>query len=265
VAIDAHPKHAVSLGAAQVLGSAAAAAPGTVVGPTAPTVPTASAAGAGGGGAAPPLRESAGAGSGSGSGPIPLSAASGAPAARRGRRKIPTGALIAVVVLLVVAAGAVALLASGGGDNGSATSNSAPSATAGDAGPNTKCTSESGRCARLTGVNLEGSTYIATYTAKGFEPIIYTAGQKGSPEDHHVHFFFDTVGADHAGSNGTPPGICTVWDRDSGHGKLRFDALSLDNQGQNGGDGATKLCILVADAIHGVEQGSGNCLPLPTA
>lgn len=265
VSIDAHPKHAVALGAAQVLGSAAAAAPGTIVGPTAPTMSTASGAGAGRGGAEPPPRPGEPAGADRGSGPTPTPAATGAPAAKRGRRKIPAGALIAVVVLLVVGAGAVALVASGGGDDGSATSNSAPSATAGDAGPSTKCTSESGRCALLTGVKLDGNTYVATYTVKGFEPIIYTAGQKGAPGDHHVHFFFDTVGADHAGTNTAQPGIWTVWDRDSGHGELRFDALSVDNQGQNGGDGATKLCILVADAPHGVEQGSGNCLPLPAA
>ena len=255
VAIDAHPKHAVALGAAQVLGSAAAAAPGTVVGPTAPVAAAGAVAGvgAGAGGAAPPAR--------------PPDTTGGAAAAtgpaKSSRRRIPTAAIVAIVALVVVAVGAVALFASGSGDNGS--SASSPSATTVPAGPSTKCTSESGRCTKLTGVKLENGQYIATYTVKGFEPIIYTEGQKGTPEDHHVHFFFDTVGADHAGTNTAQPGIWTVWDRDSGRGELRFDALNLQNQAENGGQGATKLCILVADAVHGVEQGSGNCLPLPTA
>lgn len=261
VAIDAHPKHAVALGAAQVLGSAAAAAPGTVVGPTAPVATAGAGAGAeagvaagvGAGGAAPPARPP----------DATVAAAAATGPAKSSRRRIPTAAIVAIVALVVVAIGAVVLFASGSGDNGSSASSS--SATTVPAGPSTKCTSESGRCTKLTGVKLENGQYIATYTVKGFEPIIYTEGQKGTPEDHHVHFFFDTVGADHAGTNTAQPGIWTVWDRDSGRGELRFDALNLQNQAENGGQGATKLCILVADAVHGVEQGSGNCLPLPTA
>ncbi len=264
VSVDAHPKHAVALGAAQVLGSARAAAPGAVVGPTASTAVS------GGRGAAPPPRRPDATGSTAPVPAVPAAAAVAAPApaatrakttSSSSRKKIPTGAIVAIVAFLVIAIGGGVLLASGGGgDGGSSASTTVP------VGVNAKCTSESGRCTRLTGIKLENGQYIATYTVKGFEPIIYDAVQKkGTQNDHHVHFFFDTVGADHAGSNTKDPGIWQVWDRDAGKGELRFDAFTQQNQGQNGGQGATKLCILVADFQHGVEQGSGNCLPLPTS
>jgi actin-like ATPase involved in cell morphogenesis len=267
VSVDAHPKHAVALGAAQVLTSAAAASAGTgaVVGPTAPV----RSAPAAGGAAAPPRRPvppADGGGTGPVPAPVPAPAAASRPATAKrstGKRKVPVGLLVAIGVLVVVAIVGGVLLASGGGGDGGSTADSAPSATAGTGGG--KCTSESGRCALLRSVRLDGNTYIADYTVKGFEPVIYEPGKKGKPDDHHVHFFFDTIGADRAGTNTPNPGIWQVWDRDSGHGELRFDAFTLSNQSQNGGAGATKLCILVADAQHGVEQGSGNCMPLPTS
>jgi actin-like ATPase involved in cell morphogenesis len=257
VSVDAHPKHAVSLGAAQVLSSAAASSPGTVVGPTTP-VRSAAPVAASAGGAAPPRRpQEPGGGS---TGPLPASSPAARPADRSKKKKAPVGVIVAIVVLLLAVAGGAVALASGGGggDDGGATT------TTGLAGPSTKCTSASGRCARLTDVSLQNGTYVATYTVKGFKPIIYDSAQgKGNPEDHHVHFFFDTVPTQQAGTPGQGP--WTVWDLDSGKGKFVFDAFSVSNQASNGGQGATKLCVLVADAVHGVEQGSGNCRPLPTS
>jgi hypothetical protein len=216
-------------------------------------VPVATAAG----GATPPRRPPDP--NGGSTGPLPASPPAARPADRGKKKKAPVGVIVAVVVLLLAVAGGAVALASGGGggdDGGGAVT------TTGLAGANTKCTSASGRCARLTDVKLQNGTYVATYTVKGFEPIIYDANtRKGNPEDHHVHFFFDTVPTQQAGTPGQGP--WTVWDRDSGRGQLRFDAFSVSNQAQQGGEGASKLCILVADAQHGVEQGSGNCLPLP--
>jgi hypothetical protein len=171
------------------------------------------------------------------------------------------------IVVLALAAGAVIIATSGGGDSssGSTTSTTGATATTGSTQAATKCTSQSGRCAFITGITLDKSTatYVASYTVKGFTPIIYTQGVKGSPSDHHVHFFYDTVGADHAGSNTPAPGKWAVWDKDSGHGEFVFNQFNAFNQNSNGGFGAKQLCILVADANHGVEQGSGNCAPLP--
>jgi len=266
VSVDAHPKHAVSLGAAQVLSSAAASAPGAVVGPTAPVgAPPAGVSNGGAGGAAPPPRPQEPAGGDGGTGPTPSPVTT--PAARTRsqtttKKKAPVGVIVAVVVLLLAVAGGAVALASGGGGGG----DDGGTATTSQVAANTKCTSGSGRCSRLTGVTLENGTYIATYTVKGFEPIIYDdASDKGTPEDHHVHFFFDTVGAERAGTNTPDPGFWQVWDKDLGGGQLRFDAFTQSNQGSKGGQGATQLCVLVADAAHGVEQGTGNCLPLPTA
>jgi hypothetical protein len=165
----------------------------------------------------------------------------------------------AVVVLLAVAA--VVIATSGGGSGNSGASSPGTTATTQPGVP--KCTSQSGRCAFITSIKFVAPTYVATYVVKGFEPIIYVPGKQGKPTDHHVHFFYDTVGADHAGTNTAQPGIWQVWDRASGHGQLVFDAYNAFNQNSHGGFGAKQLCILVADANHGVEQGSGNCMPLP--
>jgi hypothetical protein len=166
----------------------------------------------------------------------------------------------AVVVLLAVAAVVIAT-SGGGGSNSGASSPGTTTATTQPGVP--KCTSQSGRCAFITSIKFVPPTYVATYVVKGFEPIIYMPGIQGKPTDHHVHFFYDTVGADHAGTNTAKPGIWQVWDRNSGKGQLVFDAYNAFNQNSHGGFGAKQLCILVADANHGVEQGSGNCKPLP--
>jgi hypothetical protein len=84
------------------------------------------------------------------------------------------------------------------------------------------------------------------------------ATHQGTPEDHHVHFFFDTTAPENAGTNGNPPGAWTIWDRPKGGGQLVFTE-ALKSQA----DPATKMCIAVADANHGVEPNSGNCVGLP--
>ncbi|HEY8543457.1 MAG TPA: hypothetical protein VIL36_00355, partial [Acidimicrobiales bacterium] len=99
-----------------------------------------------------------------------------------------------------------------------------------------------------------------TYEVEDFDPVIVDA-QRGTPEDHHVHFFFDTTPPEHAGTNSPTPGRWTVWDRALGGGELRFDAATVAEADELG---ARQLCVLVADAGHGVEQGSGNCVDLPT-
>ncbi|MEX1007761.1 MAG: Hsp70 family protein [Acidimicrobiia bacterium] len=263
VAVDAHPKHAVALGAALVMGSArrtaaAAAANGdTPVAVGAAAVSDAPPATAASAPPSPPRDHGGPRTSGA-----PSGGPSGTPRTRPTRRRGPMLAAIIGAVVVLLAVGAV-VLASQGGDGDSSASPPGSSSATTDA--TLTCTSGSSRCAFLTDVRLDGETYIATYVVQGFQPIIFEPNVKGKPSDHHVHFFFDTVGADHAGSNTPQPGIWEVWDKDSGHGELRFDAFNLTNQNDKGGEGATKLCILVADKDHGVEAGSGNCLPLPAS
>src|SRR5581483_11151616 len=203
VAVDAHPKHAVALGAARVAATAPpaerAAAP--TPGGAEPAVETAAAgaaaAGAAGAGGAPtpPRRDQVSPGPGRPSGP---------PRRRGGRDRTLVAVLGAVVVVLAIVA--VVIATSGGGGSGSEsyrTSTTAGTTATTSGGEVPKCTSQSGRCAFITNISLDRSTatYLVTYTVKGFEPVIYVPGQKGKPSDHHVHFFYDTVGADHAGTN----------------------------------------------------------------
>ena len=123
------------------------------------------------------------------------------------------------------------------------------------------CGSASGRCARIVDLRREGERFVADYAVETFDPLIFEGGVQGTPDDHHVHFFFDTTAPDDAGTNSSTPGQWTVWDRVEGGGALRFDAATVAEAET---EGARRLCVLVADSSHGVEPDSGNCLDLPT-
>lgn len=126
------------------------------------------------------------------------------------------------------------------------------------------CFAASGRCAFITGLQLEGGTYFADYTTVGYDPVIFDpdAGV-GSAEDHHVHFFYNTTAPENAGTNGPNPGTWQIWDRQKGDGRLVFDEFNLSNLAEKGGDGATQLCAVVADSSHAVDPASGNCVDIP--
>ena len=290
VAIDAHPKHAVALGAAQVMGAARRSAPTSTPRPPRPpraprprprrpaaATPTAPAAAASGAAAPAAAANAAGsattAGDAATTASAPPSRAAGrvrAAGARAERHQAPTGAKPARRRRATRRARSPVPSwcwwrpaspspspAVGGGDS-ACCGRRRPRQPAAPAA--TKCTIASGRCAFLTGVTLERHGDLRRDLLRGgLQPIIYTQGVKGKPSDHHVHFFFDTVGVDHAGSNGTPH-------RASGHlgqglrpRQATFNGSTLQNQNSNGGYGAKQMCILVADANHGVEKGSGNC------
>jgi hypothetical protein len=68
----------------------------------------------------------------------------------------------------------------------------------------------------------------------------------------HLHFFFNTVSAQEAGSPGNGP-----WKMLGGAGP--FTDYGPNNRPKN----ASQLCALVADTSHHVTPDSGNCLPLP--
>jgi hypothetical protein len=125
--------------------------------------------------------------------------------------------------------------------------------------PPPACPSDSGRCASITGIRLEGDHYEADYSVVSFDPI--TPDHGGTADDHHVHFFFDTTPPEQAGTNSEIRGPWVVWDRSDGDGALLFDEATVAGAQEAG---ASQLCVLVADASHGVEQGTGNCVDLPT-
>lgn len=68
----------------------------------------------------------------------------------------------------------------------------------------------------------------------------------------HVHFFFDTVSEEQAGSPGGGP-----WKLYGG--PRPFTGYRAVDRPQN----ASQLCALVANANHSIQAGSGHCFPLP--
>lgn len=103
--------------------------------------------------------------------------------------------------------------------------------------------------ARIDAITLQGTRYIVDFETFGFTPVL--PGQ-------HVHFFFDTVPLDQAGTPGSGP-----WQLYPAAPNQRntspFTLLTVDDRPA----GATQMCILVANPDHSVIQGTGNCVDLP--
>jgi actin-like ATPase involved in cell morphogenesis len=267
VAVDTHPKHSIAMGAAIAASTAvdegddeaparelapvislqrapepARAEPALV--PAAPLV-------AGTDGpppAAPPVA------------PARPTPASDGPSPSKPRRSYRTflAALAAAVVVIGAVLVGVNVLGSDASTAGQPTVSSVAPTDPGTGAPVRDCGSESGRCAFITDIALDGTRIVANYETVDFDPLIFEAGKRGTPDDHHVHFFFNTVSPENAGSNGHPPGVWWIWDRAAGNGELRFDDVTIDDAGD-----ASQLCIRVADSNHGVEGDSGNCVDLP--
>lgn len=74
----------------------------------------------------------------------------------------------------------------------------------------------------------------------------------------HIHFFFDSVPPEEAGAPGSGP-----WQiYPTGPGEPNGSPFTLYTIDQRP-DGATQMCILVANEDHSVNQGTGNCADLP--
>lgn len=98
-------------------------------------------------------------------------------------------------------------------------------------------------------IGVSGDAYEVHFTVSGYSPKI--SDEAGTL---HIHFFFDTVKPENAGTNGKPPGEWVLYD-----GPSPFFGLKVADRP----DGATKICALVADHVHGVQAGTGNCAELP--
>ena len=134
-----------------------------------------------------------------------------------------------------------------------------PSTTPGTATPATDCRSESGRCAFITDIALDGDRIVADYETVDFDPLIFEAGKAGTPDDHHVHFFFNTTSPENAGSNGNPPGRLVHL----GSCGRRWRAAVRRRDTRPGRVMRVQLCVRVSDSSHAVEADSGNCVDLP--
>ena len=182
--------------------------------------------------------------------------------------------IAAAILLVAIGVGAVMLLSGGGGDDTSSSdstvgrANSVPVVNSADgsqqtqaseetqgnvtttAAPVHRCTAEFGRCVFIDAITVEGDQMVARYTTVGYDPKI-----NGGPESRHIHFYFDTLPIDQAGS--PAPGGWVVYDTDA-NGELiyRFPISSIP-------DGATKLCASVANVNHGLDEHLQDCVALP--
>jgi len=98
--------------------------------------------------------------------------------------------------------------------------------------------------ARIDSITLDAQNhYVVVY-----ETFMFTEKLPGM----HVHFFFNTVSPENAGSPGSGPWYLYG-------GPRPFTKYRVSDRPAN----ATQMCILVANPNHSVQPNSGNCVDLP--
>ncbi|HNS02602.1 MAG TPA: hypothetical protein PKM78_09515 [Anaerolineae bacterium] len=103
--------------------------------------------------------------------------------------------------------------------------------------------------ARINDIWILDGRYFVDFEAFGFTPQM--PGQ-------HLHFFFDSVPLLQAGAPGSGP--WQIYPAANGLPATNpFTLLTVANRPPN----ANQMCILVANADHSVNQGTGNCVELP--
>ena len=266
VALDAHPKHTVALGAARLAAASAApsvppVAPPAPVAPVAPVAAPAQAPAPAPLPADPVLAAVPAAPPPGGSMPV-APPPSGGGSAGRGRGRL---LIVGVLLAAILGVGAFLLFGPDGGDQTASTTtpttstltvvSSAPDSSTTTTSKTATCTSSSGRCVFIDGISLEGDSYVVGYTTVGYDPLI-----AGTEADHHIHFYFDTVATDQAGSPGKGPWV--VWDLDANGNKVF--------QGEEGfqtnevPEGATQICAVVATIDHRLDDDpQPSCVDLP--
>jgi len=178
---------------------------------------------------------------------VPVHTAPSAPG--RSRR----GLLVAAVVVLVAVIGAVVVLTrGGGGDKAASTTSSSSLATTTTLA--VIPTGASGRGSIIDSITIDGDHYSVQFRTTGFDPDL-----NGGPQAHHVHFFFDSVPQELAGTNDPRnTGDWILYDKPNPFTKYKLSDLATHK-------GATKMCILVANNLHQIELGTGNCVALPSS
>jgi actin-like ATPase involved in cell morphogenesis len=240
VAVDAHPKHGVALGAARIglegLGLGTRSVPASAATKVPPAVSVAS---------APPASASGGPPGTTTAGRVAQARPSARPRQEADRSSRPSWLIPAGIALAGVILAGGALLASGLLSGGPASS-AAPAASTlivPTLPPAPTPFVPAGASARLTGVVDAGDHYEAAFTVSGFTP---------SMSGQHVHFFWNSVPPDQAGEPGDGPYVVYA-------GPSPFTGFSR----QTRPGGATGICIIVANTDHSVVAGSGSCIALP--
>jgi hypothetical protein len=258
VAVDAHPKHTMALGAAYVAERQREATAGA-----------AGAAAAGGAGlaAGTPLPDHEPEPEAE---PVAATLLTGGSDGVRARRMLPIG--LALVAVAAVATIAIAANMFGGSGGGAASSPSvapsvavvaseSPSIAVASPSPSalpsatpspeptatpapTPTPTPAGRQARISKITVSGGRYVVDYDVFNFDPEL---------PGRHVHFFFDTVPPEEAGVPGRGPWILYA-------GPVPFTQYKVSDKPS----GANQMCILVARMDHSVIQDTGNCVDLPS-
>jgi hypothetical protein len=244
VAVDAHPKHAVALGAA--IKAADTAARRAATGVVAPTAVAATAAG----------------------GPPATPPDDGAAEPERNRR----GPLLTALAVLVLAAAIVATVvllnrdgdqveAEGGGAGGTveetttsaeAETTEAPTTTAATTTAPTTTTAPPtppGPFVTVTGITDQSGTYAIEFEAQDFVPTFNTG--------LHVHFFWNTFDRATAGTNGVP--APSQWLAYEGGSPAVSGMFTTSNRPA----GANQICSLVANPAHEIADVDGDGEPDP--
>lgn len=103
--------------------------------------------------------------------------------------------------------------------------------------------------ARINSISVQDGRYMVDFETFGFTPQM--PGQ-------HVHFFFDSVPPEQAGVPGSGP--WQIYPAANGQPATNpFTLLTVAQRPPN----ASQMCVLVANANHSVNQGTGNCAALP--
>jgi actin-like ATPase involved in cell morphogenesis len=244
VVVDAHPKHAIALGAALAALASERVGTGRITGSAASSEPQEELAAASSSTGVTPAASVS-------TPPEPVSPSS------RPARKGPSVTVFAVagggLVGLVIAAFAVfALLGGGGNEDGlgglaptAAPGGTAASPTQAAAGAPAGPTQAAAATASIDAITVVNGRYSVTFSTRN----LALNGVEGVV---HVHFFFDTVSQANAGVPGSGPWFVYG-------GPSPFTGYAVSERPA----GAQQMCILVANPDHSVRAGTGNCRPLP--
>jgi serine/threonine protein kinase len=96
---------------------------------------------------------------------------------------------------------------------------------------------------RINSIEIRDGKYVVEYETFEYQEVL---------PGMHVHFFWNTVSQENAGSPGSGP-----WKLYGG--PRPFDQYRVTDRPAN----ATQMCALVANANHSIQMNSGNCFDLP--
>jgi hypothetical protein len=164
---------------------------------------------------------------------------------------------------VAVIAGVVVATQGGGGSSGntsagSGTSSSSTSSSSASTGSSATtlpavAVGPSGRGVRIDSITIKNGKYSVVYRTAGYTPKV----DGNDSSSHHIHFFFDTVPQEDAGTNGPhQTGAWILYDVPS-----PFEGYKVSDKPT----AAHQMCSLVADYLHQIELNTGNCVALPDA